>query len=817
MDRFRSHNILWPSLAAVLLAGTAGPASAQDTGGGPAATGTGGQGGVNEVIVTARRREERLLEVPVAVTAFSADDIRRRNIESLVDVAKYTAGFSFENYAGGSNPAPIIRGLSQTTLTDRNQNVGTFVDGVHVQQQGNVDLTLMDLERIEVLKGPQNSQFGRSAFAGAINFVPRKANLSEMELDVQLTAGTDERFDGRAGFSIPLWEDKLAVRVFGVTTEFDGTWDNNFSGGDNAVATTDGGFGKSFDGTDGKLGGWDSNAIQAQVRFEPMETLRVDLGYFKSNVNNEQAAVEFIRPGGISVWGLEHETNCNPNAAGTNRFYCGELKVNSDSVRVDPRSVGLQAETQLLSALVTWEFLDNVAVTYQLGRNDLLQNGFAHSSNPPNPEREGCGLTAGGIPPCAPGPQGVLFQTGPGDQKATSHELRFDGQLFDDALTWRLGYYHSEVEDAVNLNSIETRRSLIEDPTGQVIVVSLPAPATRFDDTTDAVFGSVGYTFAEIYTLDVEARYAAEERTQPSGPLPAKTYYDFTPRVSLKAQVTPDWMVYGSVAEGSKAGGFNTSRADPGFETFDQETNTTYELGAKQVLLDGQLQLNYNVFYIDWQDLQLPTADLIPTNPPAADPNFTTNASGADSMGVELEGLLALGDNWTVNLAASYAKPEFDGDALDFGLGAQCAASTAPVCSTVVVDRPAPIPDAIAAPIGGNQLQRTPTTQVGFGVEYRNEFRAWEYRLRGDLAYQDKMYAEVLNLATLPSRTLLDINLSVTSPSRNLTLTLWGKNVTDEEYVSNSLVIGFANNYAASLAPGAAWGVTARFAFAGND
>jgi iron complex outermembrane receptor protein len=816
MERWHYGRRLLPGLVALAVAGPGNPAAAQETG-----SAEGSTGGVSEVIVTARRREERLLEVPVAVSAFSAEELRRRNVESLVDVAKYTAGFSFENFAGGTNPAPIIRGLTQNTLTDRNQNVGTFVDGIHVQQQGNVDLTLMDLERIEVLKGPQNAQFGRSAFAGAINYVPRKANLSEVEGDVQFTAGTDERLDGRANLSIPLWQDKLAVRVGGVKTEFDGTWNNNFSGGSRGIGTVDGGFGQRFDGTDGKLGGWDNDAIQAQVRFVPIETLRIDLGYFKSNVNAEQAAIEFIRPNGATIWGLEHETNCNPSSTGLKRFYCGELEVNADTVRVDPRSVGLQAETQLLSTLVSWDIVDNVSVTYQFGRNDLLQNAFGHSSNPPNPEREGCGLTAGGVPPCAGGATGaVLFQTGPGEQKAESHELRFDGRLFSDAVTWRLGYYHSEVRDASNINSIETRRSVIEDPTGQIIVASLPAPAQRFEDETDAVFGSVGYTFLEIWTLDVEARYAAEKRSQPSGPLPDDTYYDFTPRVSLKAQVTPDWMVYGSVAEGSKAGGFNTSRADPGFETYEQETNTTYELGGKQVLLDGMLQLNYNVFYIDWSDLQLPTADLIPTVPGVTDPNYITNASGAESLGAELEAVMLFGDNWTVNLAASYANPEFDGDALDFGLGAQCAnpqTEADRVCSTVTVDRPDPLPDAVAAPIGGNQLARTPTTQLGLGVEYRNEFRAWEYRLRGDLSYQDKQYAEVLNLATLPSRTLLDVNLSMTSPSRNLTLTLWGKNVTDEEYVSNSFVIAFANNYGASLAPGAAWGLSMRYAFNGNN
>lgn len=801
-------------ILAVLGAGSVpGTVLAQDS------TGESGAREVTEIIVTARKREENINEVPLAISAFSSDDIAKRNIESLNDVAKYTAGLSFENYAGGTNPAPIIRGLAQNTLGDRNQNVGTFVDGVHIQQQGNIDFALMDVERIEVLKGPQNSQYGRSAFAGAINYVSRKPVMDELDGSVAFTLGTDEREELRGSLSVPIVRDILAIRVYGVQSESDGTWENNFSGGDRAIPTVDTSFGQSFDGTDGNLGGWDNNAGQVQLSFHPLDNLRMDLGYFKSNVNNEQGAVQFIRPGAATIWGLDRETNCNPSAAtGVLRFYCGELDLNPDNITVDPRSVGLYAETQLITAKGEWDITDAVMATYLFGRNDLDQNGFSHTSNPPNPELEGCGAFASTAPPCATPttPTGILFQTGPTTQQATSHELRFDGSLLDDVLTWRLGFYHSQVNDRSYINSVESRRSVIQDPGGQLVNGAFPVAAATFEDKTDAIFGSVGYSFLDIYTLDVEARYAAEERAQTSGPLPPDTFYDFTPRVSLKAQLNPDFMVYGSAAKGSKSGGFNTITADPGFETYDQETNWTYEVGIKQSLFDGRLQLNYDVFYIDWKDLQLPTADLVPFNPasPSTDANYIVNASGAESIGVELEAFAAITENWTVSFTASYAEPEFDDDVVDFGLGSQCAGSSDPVCPFITVVRP-PRPDAFGSPIGGNQLARTPKTKLSTGVEYRDEVGDWEYAVRGDLSYQDKQYAEVLNLAYLPSRTLLDLNLTVGLPNRDWTVSLWGKNVTDEDYASNSFVVGFANNYGASLAPGATWGLTVRYDFAG--
>jgi iron complex outermembrane receptor protein len=791
------------------------PAGAQDTPEDTSATDD-----VLEMIVTARKREETLAEVPLAISAFSADDLVRRNIESLNDVAKYTSGLSFENFAGGTSPAPIIRGLTQNTLTDRNQNVGTFVDGVHIQQQGNIDFSLMDLERIEVLKGPQNAQYGRSAFAGAINYVPARPRLGEFDTSVTLTAGSDERQEVRGSINLPLWQEMLALRIYGADSEADGTWDNNFSGGDRSVSTRDASFGNSFSGTDGNLGGWNNDAFQMQMRFQPLEQLLLDAGFYRANVDNEQSALMFIRPNGNTLWGLERQTNCNPSAAtGTLRFFCGKLDFDADSVKVDPRSVGLQAQTQLINTRLEWEIRDDLSFSYLFGRNDLDQNTFSHSSNPPNPELEGCGAFGSTPPPCATPttPTAILFLTGPTEQKATSHELRFDGSLFDEVLTWRLGYYHSKVEDSSFINSVESRRSLLQDPTGQVVVGAFPVSVARFEDKTDAWFGALGYRFAGIYTLDVEARYAAEERAQLTSPLAPETFYDFTPRVSLKAQFTPDLMVYGSVAKGSKSGGFNTLTADPGFETFEQETNWTYEVGAKQSLLDGALQLSYSAFFIDWKDLQLPTADLIPFNPssPATDANYITNASGAESIGVELEAVAQISDHWQVNVAASYAEPEFDSDAFDFGIGAQCAGSSDPVCPVVTVQRP-PRPDAFASPIGGNQLARTPKTKVGAGLEYRDEFRAWEYALRGDLSYQDKQYAEVLNLAYLPSRTLLDLNATLISPNRQWSVTLWGKNVTDEEYVSNSYVIAFNNTYGAALAPGATWGVSLRYDFDGR-
>jgi iron complex outermembrane receptor protein len=127
-----------------------------------------------------------------------------------------------------------------------------------------------------------------------------------------------------------------------------------------------------------------------------------------------------------------------------------------------------------------------------------------------------------------------------------------------------------------------------------------------------------------------------------------------------------------------------------------------------------------------------------------------------------------------------------------------------------IAPRP-PAPPAVVADIGGNTLARTPKTKLAGGVEYLFDFAEWTWSARADLSYQGKIYAESMNVAYFPSRALLDLNLAVASPDKRWNVSLWGRNVTDEAYASNSFVIGFVNLYNPTLGEGRSFGVTARF------
>ena len=223
----------------------------------------------DEIVVTARKREESVLDVPLSISAFSAEDIKQKGIQELEDVALLTPGLTFEDFSNGGFGTPVIRGATQFDITSLEQNVATFIDGVYVPRAYSVDIGTDSLERIEVVKGPQSALYGANAFTGAINYITRKADLEETYGGASLTVGDNNRFDISGEFSFPLIQDKLAIKLDAKHTEFDGDWDN-----DHPAADTFEGQGSS-----GNLGGWDNQSYGASLIFQPTDRVNICLLY----------------------------------------------------------------------------------------------------------------------------------------------------------------------------------------------------------------------------------------------------------------------------------------------------------------------------------------------------------------------------------------------------------------------------------------------------------------------------------------------------------------------------------------------------------
>jgi len=233
---------------------------------------------VEEIKVTARKREENLQEVPISVTVLNAQDIQRKNINSLADLTRYTASLEFDEGFAQSDTRAIIRGLS--ALTGR-QNAALLVDGIDVSTEsissGGGSLLLVnrmvDVARVEVAKGPQMVEYGRSAFNGAIQYVT-KDPADELELEFGLDGNDESQYSGRAAISGPLLGDQLGARLAGSWWDEEGFYDNSITGG--------------------SLGDEEGYGLALTLLYRPAETLSLKLRTEYQHAEGRPSPVAFL-------------------------------------------------------------------------------------------------------------------------------------------------------------------------------------------------------------------------------------------------------------------------------------------------------------------------------------------------------------------------------------------------------------------------------------------------------------------------------------------------------------------------------------------
>ncbi len=442
-----------------------------------------------EIVVTARRREDALQEVPLSVSAVTAEQIERRGLRDVQDLAQGTSGLIYENYStAGLSAAAVIRGMGQTFTTDRIQNTAVFFDNIYLQRQSMINPGLMDLARVEVVKGPQNSQFGRNAFSGVIHYVSKQPTDTRTG-QLAVTYGSGERFDLRGSLSGPLVEGSLYGRVSANVSQFDGHTDNDHPFADH-------GPGGKRD-TNDLLGGWDDQQYSAALRWTPTERFEIDVAYHRTESVREPQAFYFLNGARNAFDSGENAgpptfaftvpiaANCLdtrtfsrqvPFPVQGNHAWCGELPRSpqalddarlqaagfadtSDRITVDPRSMALDSETNIAQFNLGYDLGDALSVDYRFGYVDHEADSYGTA--------EGRSSLIGSEVPYAPvqelpeppffrllgfpGSFGsvvhtTIFNANPTEAlEATSHELRLSWQ--SEALSVRGGLYRSSNED----------------------------------------------------------------------------------------------------------------------------------------------------------------------------------------------------------------------------------------------------------------------------------------------------------------------------------------------------------------------------------
>jgi iron complex outermembrane recepter protein len=761
--------------------------------------------------------------VPVSVSALTSDDLRRQNITGLKDLATKVPGFSYE----ALSPAivqPSIRGQTNLRVDSPVQNVAFYIDGIYLQRGYLVDQRLVEVERVEVLKGPQSALYGRNAFAGAVNMVSRTPDLDDLTGRISGTIGNHERYEARGWVSVPVIPGKLAVLGAAAHSEFDGTWRNN-----HPLADADGAL------TKGRLGGYRNRAYQARVLFRPFEALTLDALYIHTKRREDSAPTYSIATSGtfaaFNTLNASPRPGLTPPFAVQNRLFVGKLPttviVNPADTRlpgllIDPRSFGLRGPTDVVSAKATFAPGGPFEATYQFGYTEAAITGRGSVSNNPLAPLILFGFNYGAI----------FDASGSGSSfKGYSHDLRVTWvdpgpiRAFVGINYARTKDINSNISEFGPVNQIGGIFAGSAFPVGPGLPFPSFTPATpqfllaRFafyqrKEDIISPYAFVSWRPSDAIELSAEGRYTHEDHVgtdfltrEPTNPtiqaLRPPRFFDtisyFTPRFTATYKVTPDNNVYASVAKGVKAGNFNTGFRFAGQATYKSESNWTYEVGTKNRF--GPLQLNLAAFYTDWKDLQtgvvrLEASGLPPASFVGSVPSQVGNIKGVNVYGAEIEALWQATRQLRFNLGASYNRARYKDGSFSqrFGASGNCDGV---VCQTITVaGQPTPVVD-----VSGNQLERVPDFNGVAGFNFSDDFGADNsWFIQGDVTYKSKQYMDEANLSFVPSRALVNASAGVTMGP--FELTAWIKNAFDKKYVSTAFfLIGTSGALSATYTP----------------
>ena len=758
-----------------------------------------------ELVTTARRAEENVLEVPLAITNLSQAEIREAGINSLDDVAANTPGFSVQNFFGQDLNKPVIRGVAPVDIFGQ-ANTAIYIDGIYVSSETGINFGFLDIERIEVLKGPQGAYFGNNAFSGAVNYVTRKPGDS-FGTDVEVQVGEDGKQLFRGTISGPLVGDVLSASLSGLYDDYDGA------------------YGNASD-LNQDIGGYRYKAASASLFFTPTDNFEAKWNLYLSDDAIDPPAATTIA------------TNCEPSTDdGRLLNYCGELpSVGTGDLATIPGESGQDREVFRTSLRLDWD-LGYGTWSSLTGYSRTDDQTFANG----NPGQANTVFSYAPDPSATfPGPPGFpfdLFETrlfdaggllqnsiGDVENKDFSQEIRFTSPR-ENRLRYTLGaYYFKQEVESPSVNVAVTAENPL--PADYVIGQSqfcalcvdfvpaapgvpgsafnpIPAflpPSSRFfgtsvfepwfDGTTPAFdgrdeseftdwafFGSAEYDIRDDLTGYVELRYTDREeelRTFDamgmSVDLPASRYTtDYvTWRTSLSWAMSDTQNLYGSIATGEKGGGLSPFTIDGGsrdgeevvFE-YDNEKNTTYELGYKAAYFDGDLIVDSALYFIDWEDIVL--RNLITEFEGVSD--FTPvaiqqNLGDAEIWGIEL----GLSGNFTDNLSGGLGFAYNDTELTSGG-------------SDRYAEFPSFEPDG---DVSGQELPRQPDTQVNANLTFRDQLTGeWQWYTRGDVFYQSKWYVDLPNQAEVPDRTTVNARIGV--ESERYTIELYANNLFDED------------------------------------
>ncbi len=591
----------WAAAASIALCvNGAGAAFAQDANADDTTDSTETTAGNATIVVTAQRQEQSLQEVPVTVSVFSDEDLGRIVATDIGEAIGFVPNVNSSNNANvlGTANSYFIRGIgSPESIATFDPPVSSYVDDVLVPRQGSSNISLFEVERVEVLRGPQGTLFGKNTTGGAINIITKKPT-DEFYVKGEVAYGRFNRLEVRGTVNTPVTDD-LAVMLSGFYVDDNGWITSTVTGDDNY----------------GEDRGWGGRAA-----------LRWNLGdnvVWNANVTRV-SSIGYI-PGTSGPVGLPFPAPIEDTDAGDWRTTTARQQ--SCKTGANPR--------EWLANNCAWNQVDEISVTsslvVELGNADLeFITGYRNTDHEFAVDFLGNRLSQF---------VSAFAITNDATHELFSQEVKITGTLADGLLSYTTGFYYL---DEQNVTDFQDHLAFNGGAPFQIADRLL-----KNDTRSFAVYSQWDVNVTDQLTLTAGLRWTDEEKTLdlevfgPAGftendiPFPdvLKTSR-VTPKFGVQYQATPDILVFVSATNGFKSGGWNARATNPAaFADFGPEKVWSYELGVKTDLLDNRLRFNATVFHADFTDLQINSA-----LPNTAPPIFVTgNAGDSKSTGVEVE------------------------------------------------------------------------------------------------------------------------------------------------------------------------------------
>jgi iron complex outermembrane receptor protein len=777
------------------------------------------------VVVTAQKRSESVQKVPIAVTAFTAQVLKDKSITDVTGLSRLTPNVNLDTASpfGGANEvlSASIRGIGQDDFgINLDPGVGVYVDGVYYARTTGANVNMMDVDRVEILKGPQGTLFGRNTIGGAISVVTHTPG-DEYKADAEVTLGSYNRRDFQATADLPISSTVLSSITFSSLNRDGYQKRIPYTAQTGYVSDPVGTFPSAGSGTYSTQGGQGQDTLRAKVLWKAAPNFTVTTTADWTHVAESSTAESLLLAPGTGLGGLYNGcvagaipgpacgprgpginaagvTTANPGIGGTNRLFYGNqfIAPNIDQTYATGADFN-DMDVYGLSVVMDWTLAPGTDLKSITGYRRMNWD-------------------------VALDPDGSPIDINQNSQKQSQHqvsqELQLNGDVLDGRLKYTSGLYY--------FNEGGFEHDYVTLAAGELQINGTDAIET----SSYAAYVHANYLVTDKLSLIVGARYSYDHKTivvnqedtnaffykiagcypvtaacataigfpVPSNPLlfvpntlQSQNFSVFTPTAGIQYQITQALMTYATYSQGYKDGGWTTrlTAAVPTLPSFGPEKSRTYEVGLKSEWFEHRLQLNLAGFYTDYDGIQLNFQQgLSPT---------IQNAGNARIMGAEAEGQWLIGNGFSVQATVGYMDAQYT--YLEPGVnGANTCSQPLSPCITL-----------------SSQLPKTPKWKTSLSPQYILYVGQSKLRFAVDYTHTSSMYNDSFDTSILrrPDTDMVNPSVTFVAPGDRYEVAVGGTNVTNQRYLitgnedsSSGLLYGTYN------AP-AEWYVTLRGKF----